>query len=69
MGLEPTVSGATNRRFNQLSYIHRDVQVIIPQSRCLSRYFSLKKSEIRLTKADFAGIPIFASLLNETVSE
>ena len=30
MGLEPTVSSATNWRFNQLSYIHHSARVIIP---------------------------------------
>ena len=29
MGLEPTVSSATNWRFNQLSYIHHSAKVII----------------------------------------
>lgn len=29
MGLEPTISGATNQRFNQLSYIHRNARIII----------------------------------------
>lgn len=29
-GLEPSISGTTTRRFNQLSYRHHETEVIIP---------------------------------------
>ena len=48
MGLEPTVSSATNWRFNQLSYIHHSAKPIITYLWCLSR-----KSCIYLQKIFF----------------
>ena len=48
MGLEPTVSGATNRRFNQLSYIHRRTSVIIYQSiKFVNHYFKPSEGNLR----------------------
>ncbi len=41
MGFEPTVSSATNWRFNRLSYIHHDTNLIIPQWLELSSVFCI----------------------------
>ena len=39
MGLEPTASGATNQRSNQLSYIHQFVCITTRTSSILNNFF------------------------------
>ena len=53
MGLEPTVSGATNRRFNRLSYIHHilaRLKGFEPLTLCLEGRCSIQLSYRRITQ-------------------
>ena len=59
MGFEPTVSSATNWRFNQLSYIHHMARQkgLEPLTYCLEGSCSIQLSYWRLSQAPLALCP------------